>query len=184
MRGARDAVWCEKTTQGAFTVNSKYLAALALGLALDGCPYSAAAPVAEASTVALDQGLIGQWRCMGGDDDKVETLSITRTTATEFVFAAQEDKDDPDKYKLHSAKSGTVALANLEDTKANEPKPWSLVRMVLLRPNVLQIELGYSDAFEKAAPGTRSADIVAQALKAGTLFRDGLVCSRAPKDGP
>jgi hypothetical protein len=153
-------------------------AVLTLSVTLAGCPYDSPSPVADASSAALDQGLIGKWRCIGGDDEKGGTITISRTTPTEFALVSQSGSEDAERYRLHSAKSGNVQLVNIEATKAGENRPWLLGRLTLLRPAVLHVEVADEEPF-KAAPALRPADVVAQSLKRGDLFHDALVCARA-----
>ena len=151
---------------------------LLLAVALTGCPYESSTPVAESSRRPLDEGLVGTWHCIGTGDDDAVGLSFRRVTATELEATAAGKNEDPEQYRLLGAKSGSVALVNVQAKKEGEAKPWSLVRLILLRPRVLEVEIAREEPFQ-AAGAASTRDVIARSLKRGDLFDAFLVCARA-----
>ena len=150
-----------------------------MGMMASGC-YESAFPLDPSPKAALDPKLLSTWRCLSTDAEE-EAVSMIVGRAREGVYAVniQERGQDPDKYEAHASIVSGSTLLNIREMKETS-KPWVFGRYVLLRPNVLQMQIVSDDALKgvEASPAAVRRAIERRRNDPG-LFVDGFTCVRA-----
>ncbi len=150
---------------------------------LPGC-YDFDSPIDPAPKLALDQALLGTWRCLPFDaEPDSEAATFVVGTSAERVYSIsfpQPDKE-PERYEAYASRVKGHRLLNVHNPNPKFPsKPWTFVRYSLLTPNVLRTEL-VNDAPLKAVEQSPAA--LRRALerldKDPSLYEDYCVCVRA-----
>ena len=144
-----------------------------------GC-YESAFPLDPAPTAALDPTLLGTWRCIApnGDDEAV-SMRVSRVREGVDGVSMQERGKDPDRYEVYASVVGGNTVLNIRDMSATGSKPWVFGRSVLLRPDVLQIQIASDNSLkgvETSPEAVRRA--IARRQSDPGLFQDGFTCVR------
>jgi hypothetical protein len=93
------------------------LVVLSFALAFNGC--LAEAPLAPGDAQAVDDALIGKWRCIGFDDDgEVGVLNVARKNPNTYeVVASGEPR--PSKWEAFTVMIEKTRFANVRDLDAS-----------------------------------------------------------------
>ena len=141
--------------------------------------YESAFPLDPLPQADLDTGVPGRWHCISSDPaDRDMTLTITPERNRLYAVTLQEFGNEPGRYEAHASLVAGVPVVNLRSLKA-APKPWTFLRYLLVRQNLLELRIVDGDAMKgvDASPSTvRQA--IAQRVKDASLFIDLLTCVR------
>jgi hypothetical protein len=159
--------------------------ALALG---SGC-YESDVPLDPAPTRDVEEAWLGTWRCLpiGADaDEEPATLTVRRGAERRYSVAWQETGKAPDRYEAFASKVGGTPFFNIQELKpTGERGPWVFLRVELLRPAVLHVQVVADDALktvEKSPAALRQA--IERQLSSPSLTIDFCACVRAKDPDP
>lgn len=158
-------------------------ALLVVAFSLAGC-YQSSFPLDVKPATAVDPKYLGAWHCVSGSSDDAVTVTIGRAREGVYDVSLKEKGEDPDRYEIHASKVGGQEFLNLRDMGTKSSQPWSYGRSVLLRPDVLQLEM-VDDAAMKGVAATPAAvrAAIEKKLNDPALFSKGpIVCVRATRD--
>jgi len=156
------------------------LAVLAGAASFAGCLYDQ--PVAPGPAEAVDAHVLGKWKCVNPEGEKVETLTVTERPDHRYRAEFEEGDDTPSVFVGYAVTFGSERILNVQEFVHGEPRKWTLARFTLHTPNVLRLEGARHDVFGDATTADQREKILAAALKSGVLFADFCVCMRASKD--
>ena len=162
------------------TVRAGHLAVLLGAASLTGCLYDQ--PVAPGTAEAVDAHVLGTWKCVNPEGEKVETLTVTERPDHRYRAQFDEGDDDPAVFVGYAVTFHSERILNVQEFVHGEPRKWTLARFTLHTPNVLRLEAARHDVFGDATTADQRQEILAAALKSGVLFADFCVCMRAAKD--
>jgi len=162
------------------TVRVGHLAVLVGALSLAGCLYEQ--PVAPGAAEAVDAHVLGTWKCVNPEGEKVQTLTVTERPDHRYRAEFDEGDDAPSVFVAYAVTFGSERILNAQEFVHGEPRKWTLARFTLHTPNVLRLEGARHDVFGDATTADQREKILAAALKSGVLFADFCVCMRAAKD--
>jgi hypothetical protein len=162
------------------TMRAGLLAALVGAVSLAGCLYDQ--PVAPGTAEAVDAHVLGTWKCVNPEGEKVETLTVTERPDHRYKAEFDEGDDKPSVFVGYAVTFGSERILNVQEFVHGEPRKWTLARFTLHTPNVLRLEAARADVFGDATTADQREKILAAALKSGVLFADFCVCMRAAKD--
>lgn len=132
--------------------------------------------------VSLDPALIGAWRCLSAEPDDAESATIIIGLARERVYAVtfQESGKDPDRYEAHGSVLRGSTLLSIRELGKTSGKPWVFGRYVLLRPNILHIQIVSDEALKGVdASPAQVRRAIERRLGDPRLFVDFCTCVRA-----
>jgi hypothetical protein len=162
------------------TVRAGHLAVLVGAVSLAGCLYDQ--PVAPGTAEAVDAHVLGTWKCVNPEGEKVETLTVTERPDRRYKAEFDEGDDKPSVFVGYAVTFGSERIVNVQEFVHGEPRKWTLARFTLHTPNVLRLEAARHDVFGDATTADPREKILAAALKSGVVFADFCVCMRAAKD--
>jgi hypothetical protein len=162
------------------TVRAGHLAVLVGAASLAGCLYDQ--PVAPGTAEAVDAHVLGTWKCVNPEGEKVETLTVTERPEHRYRAEFDEGDDKPSVFVGYAVTFGSERILNVQEFVHGEPRKWTLARFTLHTSNVLRLEAARHDVFGDATTADQREKILAAALKSGVLFADFCVCIRAAKD--
>ena len=158
----------------------RFIAALLCGLSLVACLVDQ--PVAPGAALAVDKNVLGKWKCVNPEGEKVETLTVTEQPERRYRAEFDEGDDSPTVFVAYAVTSGSERILNAQEFVHGEARKWTLARYTLHTPNVLRLEGARGDAFGDATTAEQREKILAATLKSGVLFADFCVCMRAAKE--
>lgn len=162
------------------SARARHLAVLLAAASLAGCLYEQ--PVAPGTAEAVDAHVLGTWKCVNPEGEKVETLTVTERPDHRYRAEFDEGDDKPTVFVGYAVTFQSQRILNVQEFVHGEPRKWTLARFTLHTPNVLRLEGARSDVFGDATTADQRERILAAALKSGVLFADFCVCMRAAKD--
>jgi len=162
------------------TPRAGHLAVLLAAISLAGCLYDQ--PVAPGTAEAVDAHVLGTWKCVNPEGEKVETLTVTEKPDHRYRAEFDEGDESPTVFVAYAVKFQSERILNAQEFVHGEPRKWTLARFTLHTPNVLRLEAARNDVFGDATTADQRERILAAALKSGVLFADFCVCMRAAKD--
>ena len=141
--------------------------------------YEAAFPLDPLPQVDLEAGVQGTWHCISSDPaDRDMTLTVAPSRSRVYAVTFQEFGHELNRYEAHASLVAGVPVVNLRSLKP-APKPWTFVRYLLVRPNVLALRIVDGDemrAVQGSPPTVRQA--IGERVKDASLFLDLLTCVR------
>jgi hypothetical protein len=159
---------------------ARLLAVVLGGLPLVGCIYDQA--VAPGAAEALDKNVLGKWKCVNPEGEKVETLTVTEQPDRRYRAEFDEGDESPTVFVAYGVTFRSERILNAQEFVHGEARKWTLARYTLHTPNVLRLEGAQHDALGEATTPEQREKALAAAIKDGTLFADFCVCIRAAKE--
>jgi hypothetical protein len=154
--------------------------------ALPAC-YTSKEPLDATPQLDLDPALLGAWRCLGGepraDQEEGLTMSVERAGARGYRARIEEDGyDTPDIYEAYGSRAGGATVLNVRqlDQELKPKGDWVFARYVLVRPQVLVVEVADEAALKDvgASPAALKKAIAQRAGRSG-FYQLSCVCVRA-----
>jgi len=162
------------------TPRAGHVAVLLAAAFVAGCLFEQ--PVAPGTAEAVDAHVLGTWKCVNPEGEKVETLTVTERPDHRYRAEFDEGDESPTVFVGYAVTFQSERILNVQEFVHGEPRKWTLARFTLHTPNVLRLEAARSDVFGDATTADQRQGILAAALKSGVLFTDFCVCMRAAKD--
>lgn len=159
---------------------ARFIAVAFGGLSLVACLFDQ--PVAPGAALAVDKNVLGKWKCVNPEGEKVETLTVTEQPDRRYRAEFDEGDDSPTVFVAYAVTSGSERILNAQEFVHGEPRKWTLARYTLHTPNVLRLEGAHGDVFGDATTAEQREKVLASSLKSGVLFADFCVCMRAAKE--
>jgi hypothetical protein len=161
---------------------------LVLGLActvLWGCPLESTIPLSSSESAVIDRGVIGAWRCVAPESEKLAVLTIAPFDDRQYYIGAAYEGSAPSPFRAYSTTINGRRFLNIK-ALANVAPPfagsWLIARYTQLHHNVLHVELVRK---AKLSGDLGSEAGLRDALLAGlgdpSTFEDYAVCIRVPE---
>jgi hypothetical protein len=158
--------------------------ALVVAVAMSGGCYESDFPLDPAPGLAVDDALLGTWRCLpiGADaDEPPATMSVRRAADRRYAVTWKESDGETLRYEAFASSVEGQRFLNVQERKTDGAGgKWVFMRPTLFRPNVLQVDIVDADALkgvEESAPAVRRA--IARQLASPSLAVEFCVCARA-----
>jgi hypothetical protein len=158
----------------------RHLAVVLCAASLGGCLYDQ--PVAPGAPEAVDAHVLGTWKCVSPEGEKVETLTVTERPDHRYRAEFDEGDDSPSVFVAYAVTLSSERILNAQEFVHGEARKWTLARYTLHTPNVLRLEAARHDVLGEPTTPEQREKVLAAALKDGTLFADFCVCMRAAKE--
>jgi hypothetical protein len=147
---------------------------------LSGCLYEQ--PVAPGAAEPVDAQVLGTWKCVNPEGEKVETLTVSARPDRRYRAEFDDGDETPAVFTAYAVTFHEGRILNAQELVHGEPRKWTVARYTLHTPNVLRLEAARHDAFGEATTPEQREKILAAAVKGGELFTDFCVCMRAAKE--
>ena len=151
-----------------------------LAAGLGGCFYEK--PVAPGAAEPVDTQVLGNWKCVNPEGEKVETLTVSERPDRRYRAEFDEGNGAPGVFIAYAVTFRSARILNAQEVVDGEPRKWTVARYTLHTPNVLRLEAARHDAFGDATTPEQREKVLAAAVKGGDLFADFCVCMRAAKE--
>lgn len=157
-------------------------ALICLFLPLWGC-YESRFPLGPPEA-ATETRLIGNWRCVQGDEDneKPFVLTIMSFDEKQYYAGLAMEGEKTLHYRAFSTPVRGTTLLNVQEIEA-APEPakrkWFFVRYRLLRDNILHVEIVREEPFKGIDPSPSAVrEILEGKIESPELYRDFCVCTK------
>jgi hypothetical protein len=151
-----------------------------LAASLSGCLYEQ--PVAPGAAEPVDPQVLGKWKCVNPESEKVETLTVSERPDRRYRAEFDEGDDTPTVFTAYAVTFRSERILNAQELVHGEARKWTLARYTLHTPNVLRLEGARQDVLGEATTPEQREKVLAAAIKGGDLFADFCVCMRAAKE--
>ena len=145
-----------------------------VAMALVGC--LAETPVAPGPAAAIDQRLLGKWRCVSGDEEEPSILTLARLSATSYSGTTAAPEEAPTPFEGFPVAAGDDTVINVRDPETGSALRWTVARVVLYRPDLLHV--GLLDVEQYRAHSREIGAAFRDPVRREALFQDAFTCVR------
>ena len=118
---------------------------------LSGCPYESRVPLTPSAEGALDPVLVGDWRCVSSDSEKVALLTVTPFDERQYYVGAAYEGSPPVPFRAYVSSVKGHRILNVRALAPAGPvwtERWFFVRYSSPSKNALEIECVRKEALQ------------------------------------
>lgn len=157
------------------------LAVLLLAGVACGC-YEASAPLGPPGAVAIDQAVVGTWRCVPPPDEKSNdraVLVVMPFDESQYFAEWTSEGDTPDRYRVYGARAGGQVLLNVHQVPATEGG-WAFFRYRIDPAGALRLSM-VSDEAVKGLDERAALDVIRSRAGDEAIYMPVSDCTRAAR---
>jgi hypothetical protein len=150
---------------------------LGLAVVLPGC-YLSEEPLALPTGRALDDRLVGAWRCVDPENQEAALMWVAPFDASQY-YVEWRDGHEPDRYRVYATEAGRHSLLNVTAIEFRPDSEWAFVGYRFDAQSRLVLSL-VSDEALQGLKGEAALNAIRARVADESLYEDFAVCT--PRD--